>query len=330
MYPRISDLFKDLLGFELPFPIYSFGFMVAIAVMLAAWLTQIELDRLYRAGRIGSVRIPDKAAKGRKGTIEASPSHLMGTVTVLAVVGGFSGAKLFHIFENLGDFFADPFGMVFSSGGFTFYGGLIVASVLIAWYVKRHRLPVPLFADAVAPGLMLAYGVGRIGCHLAGDGDWGIASNLADKPSWIPAFLWSETYPRNIWGVDLSAAPVFPTPLYEFMMAAALAGILWSLRDHPYVAGWLFSLYLVFNGVERFLIEKIRVNNVFDFLGIQSTQAELIAVFLMALGVVGLVRFRGRREAARNGNAAAGAGSGAGSAVGTATGSATARPEPGA
>lgn len=296
MYPRISDLFKDFLGFELPFPIYSFGFMVAVAVLLAAWITQKELDRLHGEGRIGTVRLPDR--KDRKRLVDMSPSHLMGTVTMLAVAGGFAGAKLFHILENLGEFFADPLGMIFSSGGFTFYGGLIVAAVLIARYVKKHGVAVPLFADAVAPGLMLAYGVGRIGCHLAGDGDWGIASNVADKPSWIPTFLWSETYPRNIWGVDLSQSPVYPTPLYEFAMAALLAAALWTLRRHPFRAGWLFSLYLVMNGVERFLIEKIRVNNTFDVLGFESTQAELIAVLLIALGVVGLYRFRARRAVA--------------------------------
>lgn len=296
MYPRISDLFKDFLGFELPFPIYSFGFMVAVAVMLAAWLTQKELDRMYGSGQIGSVRMPDRSDKKGKRTVDVSPSHLMGNVTVLAVVGGFGGAKIFHILENLDQFFADPIGMLFSSGGFTFYGGLIVAGLLIARYVRKKKLPVPLFADAVAPGLMLAYGVGRIGCHLSGDGDWGIASHLADKPSWIPTFLWSETYPRNIWGVDLSNAPVYPTPLYEFMMAALLFAVLWSLRKHPYRAGWLFSAYLLFNGLERFLIEKIRVNNVFDILGIQSTQAELIAVLLMVAGIIGLVRTRARRD----------------------------------
>lgn len=301
MYPRLSDLFKDYLGFELPFPIYSFGFMVAVAVMLAAWLTQKELDRLYRQGRIPGV----KPAKGQRGSdrkkadrMEVSPSTLMGTVTVIAVVGGFAGAKVFHILENLDQFLLAPGRMIFSTGGFTFYGGLIVAALAIAWYVRRHGLHVPVFADAVAPGLMIAYGVGRIGCHLSGDGDWGIPADLSAQPSWLPDWLWAETYPNNILGVDLSVHPVYPTPLYEFAAALLLFGVLYALRDHPYRAGWLFSLYLLLNGLERFFIEKIRVNNTMTVLGIESTQAELIAVLLMALGLVGMIRLWKRRAPA--------------------------------
>ena len=304
MYPRLSDLFKDYLGFELPFPIYSFGFMVALAVMLAAWLTQRELDRLYGLGRVSGVRVkPDRKGKARgkhgSGNL-VSPSSLMGTVTVIAVVAGFAGAKVFHILENLDAFLLAPGRMIFSTGGFTFYGGLVIAALSIAWFVRRHGVPVPTFADAVAPGLMIAYGVGRIGCHLSGDGDWGIPANLGAQPSWLPDWLWAETYPNNILGIDLSAHPVYPTPLYEFGATLLLFAVLFAFRNHPFRAGWLFSLYLVLNGVERFLIEKIRVNNVLDVFGIESTQAELIAVALMALGAFGLVRLTRRRSAAAN------------------------------
>ena len=301
MYPRLSDLFQDWFGITLPFPIYSFGFMVAAAVMVAGWLGQRELDRLYGKGRVGSVKVPaektgDKnARKGRM--VDASPSHLMGTITVLVVVGGFAGAKLFHILENLDQFFLAPGRMIFSTGGFTFYGGLIVATLLCVWYLRKQGQRPAIFADAVAPGVMLAYGIGRIGCHLSGDGDWGIAADVAAKPDWIPMWLWAEDYANNHLGIDLSAAPVYPTPLYEFAMAAALFGILYSLRDHPFRAGWLFGLYLVFAGLERFVIEQIRVNNVFDFIGIAMTQAEFISVVMILVGGVIMYRTRNRREA---------------------------------
>jgi len=292
MYPRLSDLFKDVFGFELPFTIFSFGFMVAVAVMTAAWLLQRELDRLYAAGKIGSVRLPDperkKGGKGKVKYVDASPSNLIGTITVLAIVAGFGGAKLFHILENLDSFFIDPWGMIFSKGGFTFYGGLIVAALVITRYVKKKGLSVPRVIDAAAPGLMLAYGIGRIGCHLAGDGDWGIASNLAAKPGWIPTWLWAETYPNNILGINLSSAPVYPTPLYEFAAAVVLFAVLYSLRNHKHLPGWLFWLYLTLNGIERFFIEKIRVNNRFDILGITMTQAEIIAVVLVVVGCIGM------------------------------------------
>ncbi|HEX7072230.1 MAG TPA: prolipoprotein diacylglyceryl transferase family protein, partial [Rhodothermales bacterium] len=192
---------------------------------------------------------------------------------------------------------ASPGRMIFSTGGFTFYGGLLVAGAAIAWYTRSKNLRLGLVADAFAPGLIIAYGIGRIGCHLAGDGDWGIASNLAARPSWIPMWLWAETYPNNILNIPIAEPGVYPTPIYEFAMAAVIFGILWSLRRHPFKPWWLFSLYLVFVGIERFLIEQIRVNNVFGFIGMQVTQAELISVALMIVGVVGLALTMRRRGA---------------------------------
>ena len=293
MYPRLSDIFQDLFGFSLPFPIYSFGAMVALGALTAGWLTARELDRMYATGRIDGVRMPveqeGKRKRRRKTVQEVSPSVLMWNITVYAVVIGFVGAKLFHILENLDTFLMNPGRMLFSSGGFTFYGGLILAAGFIAWYVRRKGLPPSAFADAVAPGLMIAYGIGRLGCHLAGDGDWGIASDLAARPDWLPTWLWAETYPNNILGVDLSAQPVYPTPIYEFVACLLLFGLLWSLRKHPFLNGWLFSLYLVLNGIERFFIEQIRVNNEFEVFGLTVTQAIVISVVLVLLGLAGLI-----------------------------------------
>ncbi len=296
MYPRLSDLFKDLLGIELPFPIYSFGAMVALAVLVATWLAARELDRRYRAGEIGPVRVREKDERGRLRTRQASPASVIGTMTLVAVGFGFVGAKIFHILENLDTFVLDPLGMILSTGGFTFYGGLIFGALGVIWYARKKGVSVPVLADAAAPGLMLAYGIGRIGCHLAGDGDWGIAANLAAKPDWVPMWLWAETYPKAIIGPP--PQPVYPTPLYEFAMAAVLFGVLWALRKHPYRPGWLFSLYLIFNGLERFVIEQIRVNNRFDLLGLSVTQAEVIAVLLMLVGLAGMIRFGRRVESA--------------------------------
>lgn len=296
MYPRLSDLLKELLGIELPFPIYSFGAMVAVAVLTATWLTARELDRRYRAGEIGGLRVRDQGDRGRIRTREVSPSSLIGTMTLVAVGFGFVGAKIFHILENLDAFALDPLGMIFSTGGFTFYGGLIFGALGVIWYARKQGLSVPVLADAAAPGLMLAYGIGRIGCHLAGDGDWGIGANLAAKPDWLPLWLWAESYPKAIIGPP--PQPVYPTPLYEFAMAAVLFAVLWSLRKHPFRPGWLFSLYLIFNGLERFLIEQIRVNNHFDLLGLSVTQAEVIAVLLMGGGLVGVIRLWRRNEPA--------------------------------
>ncbi|MFQ5569073.1 MAG: prolipoprotein diacylglyceryl transferase [Rhodothermales bacterium] len=297
MYPRISDIFPDLFGFNFPIPIHSFGAMVAVGFLLAAWVSGKELDRRHRAGLIGSVRVPVRRKKGQKekkgkrvAMQEASPSVLIQPMAIIAVISGVAGAKLFHILENFGRFMQDPLGMIFSTGGLTFFGGLIVAALAVIWYLRKKGLHVPTFADALAPGLILGYGVGRIGCHLAGDGDWGIAADVASKPGWIPSWLWVETYPNRIYNpIDFPETGVFPTPLYEFLMCAVLFGILWGLRKHPFKTGWLFSLYVVFTGIERFLIEQIRVNNEFDLFGLTATQAEIISVTLILIGVVGLV-----------------------------------------
>lgn len=290
MYPRLSDFIERLLGVDLPFDIYSFGAMVAVAIMTAAWISSKELDRLHAGGLIDGIRVPNDRKAKRVTYSEASPSALMGTVTVIVVFGGFLGAKVFHILENLDSFFADPWGMIFSSGGFTFYGGLIFATIGVVWLLKKKGLNVGRFIDAVAPSLILAYGIGRIGCHLAGDGDWGIPSDPAAKPGFLPGWLWAETYPNNILTGAPLPEPVYPTSLYEFAAGVLLFLLLWAIRKHKHAPGWLFSMYLVVAGAERFLIEKIRVNNEFDLLGLTVTQAEVISTVLMALGVAGLIR----------------------------------------
>lgn len=303
MYPRLTDIFRDLFGINPPFDLYTFGLMVAIAILTATYLTRRELDRKYAAGDVGPVTVQEKDAKGRTRTIQASPSTLVWTMMVLAAIFGVIGAKVFHILDNFGDFLIRPGAYIFTGAGLTFYGGLIGGSIALIVYARRKGLSVPHFMDATAPGLLLAYGIGRIGCYLAGDGDWGVCSSLADKPAFIPAFLWSETFPQNILNRDLLAEcgpgfdGVYPTMLYEFAAAALLAGLLWALRKHPFRAGWLFSLYLVFAGVERFLIEQIRVNiTLFEIGSYSVTQAMFISVLLVIAGGTGLAFLSRRRE----------------------------------
>src|SRR5690606_3388760 len=129
------------------------------------------------------------------------------------------------------------------------------------------------------------------------------------KPGWLPDFLWSETFPRNILGPERQpvnvleymdcppgADGVYPAMLYEFLMAVILFVVLWKLRIHRHAAGWLFGIYLVLAGLERFLIEQIRVNNVGTFLGVQATQAEVISVVLVLIGVVLALKKRKRKD----------------------------------
>ena len=226
------------------------------------------------------------------------PQDRVGEITVLALIFGLVGAKLFDIFENWSGFVQDPAAYLFSPSGLTFYGGLICATIAIVIYARKHKIPVVHLADAIAPPLMIAYAIGRIGCQVSGDGDWGIV-NLAPNPiSWLPDWMWSYTFPNNVneAGVPIAGCvgkycnelpqPVYPTAFYETVMCFILFGVLWAVRKRLKPFGAVFALYLILNGLERFLIEKIRVNNEMDLFGFHPTQAEVISTLLMIAGVI--------------------------------------------
>lgn len=231
-----------------------------------------------------------------------SPYQLMGNITMVAAVAGLLGAKVFHNLENMDDFLADPIGELLSFSGLTFYGGLICGGGAVLWYAKKNLGVKPLhMLDIGGPAMMLAYGLGRVGCHVSGDGDWGIVNNLP-KPSWLsfmPDWFWAYKYPHNVNNVGVPLPPgcpgkhcfvlpeaVFPTPLYESIAAIIIFLFLWSIRKHIKPAGMIFGIYMILNGVERFMIELIRVNNKYTFAGISFTQAELIAVIMILGGFV--------------------------------------------
>lgn len=224
------------------------------------------------------------------------PQDRVGDIVIYAAVFGFLGAKIFHNLENWNDFAKDPIGSLISFSGLTFYGGLICAGVAIIWYAKKHKIIPIHLVDAMAPTMMLGYALGRIGCQVSGDGDWGIVNTNPKPFSWLPDFLWGYTYPHNVIneGVPIPGCtgpycsqlplPVYPTALYEVLMCLVLFAILWMLRKKIKVPGQLFGIYLIMNGTERFLIEKIRVNTKYDIL-FNPTQAELISLFLLLSGI---------------------------------------------
>jgi phosphatidylglycerol---prolipoprotein diacylglyceryl transferase len=234
------------------------------------------------------------------------PHQMVGNITMVAAVTGLLGAKIFHNLENIDDFIADPWGTLISFSGLTMYGGLIVGGAGVIWYAKKNGMNPFHFADSAAPGLMLSYGTGRIGCHLSGDGDWGIVSTIS-KPSWLnflPDWMFGFQYPHNVLseGIPIEGCvgrhcmmlpePVYPTPFYEAVICIGLFFVLWQLRKYVSVPGMLFSIYLIFNGVERFFIEKIRVNTKYHIGGHDITQAEIISSVLILLGIAGIIIFR--------------------------------------
>ncbi|MGP8215634.1 MAG: prolipoprotein diacylglyceryl transferase [Bacteroidia bacterium] len=242
---------------------------------------------------------------------QVHPYQLVGNITLIAAGGGLLGAKLFDGLENYKDFFQHPSEYLFSFSGLTMYGGLIVGALSVLYYTHRKGLSILHTVDAAAPSIMIAYAIGRIGCQLAGDGDWGIP-NPAPKPGWmsfLPNWMWSFDYPHNVSNaghpipgcMDVHCSvldvPVFPTPFYETTMCAVLFLILWVIRKKIKAPGVLFCIYLAMNGVERFLIELIRVNIKYDIFGLKATQAQLISPILFLLGIYGIYYFNKKAKA---------------------------------
>ncbi|HRE51464.1 MAG TPA: prolipoprotein diacylglyceryl transferase [Flavitalea sp.] len=275
-------------------------------------------------------------------TIRIWPHDRVGDMVVLAAIFGFLGAKIFHNLENWNEFWRNPVEALLSFSGLTFYGGLICAAAAIFVYSRKHKIGFRHLCDAMAPALLLAYAIGRIGCQVSGDGDWGILnsayvsspegkavpadsatfnkalaehaqvylqqSNFKDiseiqfrhvpAPSWLPDWMVAYNFPHNVIneGVKIEGCtgqycsqlpiPVFPTAFYETVVCLLLTGILLFLRNKLSVPGALFAVYLALNGLERFFIEKIRVNTRYDILGFRPTQAELISSLLILSGIV--------------------------------------------
>jgi phosphatidylglycerol:prolipoprotein diacylglycerol transferase len=240
------------------------------------------------------------------------PYELMGSILVWSAVWGFAGAKLFNALENWGEFMTDPVGMLIGFSGLTFYGGLICGGIAVLYIANKHGVKPLDMLDIGGPGMMLSYGVGRIGCQMSGDGDWGI-SNLAPKPnwlSWMPDWMWSFKFPHNVSHEDVGniipncvgnfcnelRLPVYPTSFYESVVCILLFLFLWSIRDRIKIPGIMFGIYLILNGVERFLIELIRVNTRYVVAGISFTQAELISICLVIFGITLIVTGLNRKK----------------------------------
>jgi phosphatidylglycerol:prolipoprotein diacylglycerol transferase len=293
-----------------------------------------------------------KLAKPEERSIRIWPHDRVGDIVILAAVFGFLGAKIFHNLENWNEFWKNPVAALLSFSGLTFYGGLICATVAIIFYARKHKIGVRHLADSVAPALMLAYAVGRIGCQVSGDGDWGIINSAyvstadgevvrADTanfqeslhryasvymeqsgytsesqvhheavpgPSWLPTWMLAYNYPHNVIneGVPLKGCegeycrqlplPVFPTAFYETVACLILTGLLFAIRSRLSVPGTVFAVYLFLNGLERFFVEKIRVNTQYEIFGLHPTQAELISSFLMLTGIVLLLVLNRRNK----------------------------------
>ncbi len=240
-----------------PFTIYSFGLMAALA-----WLAGVVVLRsgLRRIG-LG----PDRAdAYG-----------------FAAFVLGFIGARLNYIAIHLDEVRADPWGSIFTGSGLVWYGGAVLGALAVWWMARRRHDPFARVADAFAPALAVGYMIGRVGCQLSGDGDYGVPSNLP----------WAMAYPK---GTVPTTERVHPTPIYEILMTLPIFWILWRTRDRNWPAGSRIALYLALAGIERFIVEFWRRNPVTAF---GLTTPQILSLIAVVAGGALLLRNRARTAA---------------------------------
>ncbi|HEY4450852.1 MAG TPA: prolipoprotein diacylglyceryl transferase family protein [Solirubrobacteraceae bacterium] len=207
-------------------------------------------------------------------------------IVFAALIGGIVGARGYFLIERYDQVKHDLIGNIFSGSGLVWYGGAIGGAIgVIGWMRWRHVLELRML-DACATALALGYAIGRIGCQVSGDGDYGIRSSLP----------WAMGYPHGTVPTP-PGVRVQPTPIYETVAMCLLAYFLWKLRDRVR-PGVVFALYLIGSGLERFLVEFIRRNSEV-LAGLTSPQLESLALLAIGLGWLALLVRRGGTAALR-------------------------------
>lgn len=277
MYPNLFDL-PDWVPFLGGQPITSFGMMMFLAFMAAGLVHRLEMRR------------------------HGLDSEITWDLLFMAVVGGILGAKLYYLLLNFPRLMEDPASLIFARAGLVWYGGFLGGFGMVVWQIRRLKLHVPTQADMIAPGLALAYAVGRIGCFLVGD-DWGRPTG-----SWVGIAFPRGAPPTRVdiiereFGIQVDPeliarfgeiVPVHPTQLYEVGLSFLIFLFLWSIRKNDHSKGWLFMVWLGLAGLERFFVEFFRAKDdrFFGFL----TLAQAISLILVLVGVVGISKLRGPR-----------------------------------
>src|ERR1700758_3068301 len=250
-----------------PLQLPTFGLMVALALITSAYVLQADFDR-----------------RGMNAD----------AFTMITVAGllGILGAKLYHLIETPAEFFADPLPLLLSRYGFAWFGGFLGgfgALLVMRW---RAKLPLWEFLDACSPAASFGYAIGRIGCFLSGDGDYG-------RPTSLP---WGMSFPNGVvptaeacvqrgWPVNCR---VHPAPLYELVIWCAIGALLWHMGSKalkgPKAKGEIFCTYLILTGVARFLVEIIRINPPWIF---GMSNAQVASVVSILAGAVLLWRVKG-------------------------------------
>jgi len=231
-----------------PVTLGTYGMMVAVGLICAFFILRADFVR-------------------RK--VSADAEAIIG-ITGLA---GLAGSRLYHLLESPAEFFADPWPQLFSTMGFAFFGAVIGGFIALFLLARRFRIAPLLMLDVASPAAAMGYGIGRIGCLLSGDGDYGIPTSLP----------WGMSFPN---GIVPTTERVHPTPIYEFLVALVIFWILWKLGERGLKKrapnGMVFAAYLVLTGIARFLVEMIRINPR-SFYGLSNAQAASVVSIIAGI-----------------------------------------------
>jgi len=231
--------------------IYSYGLMLALGFIITGIIFRKELKRV-------GINV-----------------DLADSVIIAALLGGIFGAKVYSVIEGIREYGLSSLKDFFSGAGLVWYGGLIGGTIAVLVTIKLKHYPILPIIDLIAPLLILGYGIGRIGCFLSGDGDYG-------PPSDLP---WAMAFPN---GTVPTTERVHPTPLYELIMSLIAFAYLWKIRKKTRGPGYMFGMFLILSGIERFIAEfwRITAKVLFDVISV----AQIIGVLTIIIGIYLILR----------------------------------------